>query len=268
MIGFDFLRSVSAILNKSLTSPDASIYSAVFDILDEVIDYESATLFVANPESEVLEVAQSRGPVVVDLVAQVGFEHGHGLSGWTGSLREPVVLPTLGGENSDRKFCSMVSIPLWLNERLIGVLNLGHQRPGFFSVGDRDEYSQLGVQLTMIVEQLRLRSQLRDKNIQLEKLLGELKEAQDKLVEKERLAAIGELVVKVNHEINNPLAAIISFTDLLIMNSENKDEQTRSNLDNIRTAAYRISKLTEALKKIESSSTNDYLEGVKMLNLE
>jgi len=268
MIGLDFLRRVSAILNKSLTSPDASAYSAVFDILDEVIEYESATLFVANPDSEVLEVAQSRGPVIVDLIATVGFEHGHGLSGWTGSRREPLVLASLGGENVERGFCSMVSVPLWIDERLTGVLNLGHIKPDFFSVENSNDYAELGLQLTIVVEQLRLRSQLRDKNLQLEKLLAELKEAQSSLVEKERLAAIGELVVKVNHEINNPLAAIISFTDLLIMNNTIDDDQARSNLDSIKEAAYRIHELTKALKKIESSGTDDYLEGVKMLKLE
>ena len=268
MIGFDFLRQVSAIISKSLTSPDASAYSAVFDILDEVIHYESATLFVANPDSEILEVAQSRGPVIVDLIAQVGFEHGHGLSGWTGARREPLVLPSLGGDNVRRGFCSMVSMPLWLDDRLIGVLNLGHSKPDYFKVESRDEYAEIGMQLTMVIEQLRLRSQLREKNMQLEKLLIELQEAQDSLVEKERLAAIGELVVKVNHEINNPLAAIISFTDLLLMRSDQMDAQARENLDNIREAAYRIHAVTEALKNIETSDTDDYIEGVKMLKLE
>ena len=268
MIGFDFLRQVSAILSKSLTSADASAYSAIFDILDEVIHYESATLFVANPDSEVLEVAQSRGPVVVDLIAQVGFEHGHGLSGWTGARREPLVLPSLGGENVERGFASMVSMPLWIDERLIGVLNLGHSKPDFFNVDNSEDYAEIGIQLTIVVEQLRLRSQLRDKNLQLEKLLIELKEAQDNLVEKERLAAIGELVVKVNHEINNPLAAIISLTDLLLMSDAEIDGQARKNLQNIRKAAYRIHDVTEALKKIETSGTDDYIEGVKMLKLE
>lgn len=268
MIGFDFLRRVSAILSKSLTSPDASAYSAIFDILDEVIPYESATLFVANPDSGVLEVAQSRGPVIVDLIAQVGFEHGHGLSGWIGARHEPLVLPSLGGENVERGFCSMVSMPLWIDERLIGVLNLGHSKPNFFNLDNSGEYAEIGLQLTMIVEQLRLRSQLREKNLQLEKLLIELKEAQDNLVEKERLAAIGELVVKVNHEINNPLAAIISFTDLLLMSGAGINAQARGNLDNIRQAAYRIHEVTEALKKIETSGTDDYMEGVKMLKLE
>lgn len=43
---------------------------------------------------------------------------------------------------------------------------------------------------------------------------------QAKLMHTEKMAALGQLVSGVAHEVNNPLAAIVGFTDLLLENSE------------------------------------------------
>ena len=124
------------------------------------------------------------------------------------------------------------------------------------------------MQRTLIVEQLHLRSMLHEQNLRLEGLVTELREAQDSLVEKERLAAIGELVVKVNHGINNPLAAIISMTDLMLLNDKGESKETKGTVEKIREAAYRIHAVTEALMKIESSAAEEYVEGVRMLKID
>src|SRR6201999_595003 len=42
----------------------------------------------------------------------------------------------------------------------------------------------------------------------------------DKLVHAEKMAAIGQLVSGVAHEVNNPLTAILGFTDLLLENPD------------------------------------------------
>ncbi|SHJ48410.1 response regulator [Paramaledivibacter caminithermalis] len=56
---------------------------------------------------------------------------------------------------------------------------------------------------------------LEDRNSQLVELNKQLKEAQDYMVQKEKLAAIGQLAAGVAHEINNPLGYVSSNTETL-----------------------------------------------------
>ena len=266
IIGLEYLKEIGDILQKSLSSEET--YAAIFDILDGVVEHDSATLFVSNPETGILEEAETRGSHVVDLASGVTFDHGTGLSGWVASQHAPVILSTVSEGDSSRGFRSMVAVPLWSGDKLRGVLNLGHTKAGFYGPENQAEFEQLGIHLSMIVEQLRLRSELQDKNLLLENLLEELRTTQSVLVEKERLAAIGQVVVKLKHEINNPLSIIISFTDLLAMSCAPDNPEMLESLEKMKAAAYRISQITEALEKLETSESEDYLEGVKMLKID
>jgi len=67
-----------------------------------------------------------------------------------------------------------------------------------------------------------------------------------KVVEMERLAALGEMAMFVMHQLRNPLAAIGGFTDQLL-NSTNDEARTRRNLDIIRKE---IKRLEEVLFKL------------------
>ena len=266
MIGLEFLQKIGEILQKSLSSEET--YSAVFDILDGIIEFDSATLFVYQPANDALEVAENRGPQVVDLVSDVAFTRGGGLSGWVASQREPIILATMGSARNSRGFRSLISVPLWSGDKLEGVLNLGHKEPGFYQTVNRTDLERLGMQLSLIIEQLHLRTQLQDKNQLLEKTLQELRTAQDTLVEKERLAAIGQLVVRLNHEINNPLSIIISFIDLLTARCETDLPEITETLVKMRAAACRINEVTRKLEDLQTTEAEEYLEGVKMLKIE
>src|SRR5439155_12005070 len=61
----------------------------------------------------------------------------------------------------------------------------------------------------------------------------------------ERLSAVGQLVAGVAHEINNPLQAVMGFTELLIEAEDRPD--VRADLEQIRADAGRAAKIVHGL---------------------
>ena len=87
------------------------------------------------------------------------------------------------------------------------------------------------------------------------------------IVDKERLSAIVETAVAVNHEVNNPLTAILGNVQLLLLKRNDLDEDLRAKLKTIEASALKIKDVTQRLMRISSPRSVEYTEGTKMLDL-
>jgi HAMP domain-containing protein len=97
----------------------------------------------------------------------------------------------------------------------------------------------------------------------------DLKTAQDELVKSRRLAAIGEVVASVNHEINNPLMIISGNAQFLEMSMTNFPEEMKERIRIILEETERISRVTKKLREIKNPIVEDYTSsGEQMINLE
>ncbi|MDX9857830.1 MAG: ATP-binding protein [candidate division Zixibacteria bacterium] len=105
------------------------------------------------------------------------------------------------------------------------------------------------------------KSEIEQANRDLELAMAQLRETQEQLLMKEKLASLGDLVAAVAHEINNPVGAILSSTDIARRCLVRLEEDDRSNeeraksmgvlSENIRvmtTASERIATLVRSLK--------------------
>ncbi len=80
---------------------------------------------------------------------------------------------------------------------------------------------------------------------QLEKTVEILRATQAQLSHSEKLSAVGEFVAGVAHELNNPLTALIGYSELLQMGSVN--EEQRDSLQRISSSAERCHKIVQSL---------------------
>ena len=92
---------------------------------------------------------------------------------------------------------------------------------------------------------------------------GELREA----IEQARRSAILETAIAVNHEVNNPLTAVLGNTQLLLLQAEGLDEKTKKRLLDIEKSALRIKDVTQKLLKNRPFRTTEYPGGLRMLDL-
>ena len=97
----------------------------------------------------------------------------------------------------------------------------------------------------------------------------DLKNAQEALVRSKRLAAIGEVVASVNHEINNPLMIISGNAQFLQMTMADYPEEMRERVRTILEETERISRVTRKLREIKNPVVEDYTSsGEQMINLD
>jgi PAS domain S-box-containing protein len=71
-----------------------------------------------------------------------------------------------------------------------------------------------------MVQDITKRKQAEEK---LKKLYAELKESQSQLIQSEKMSAVGTLVAGVAHELNNPITAILHFTQYCIKHTSEED---------------------------------------------
>ena len=89
--------------------------------------------------------------------------------------------------------------------------------------------------------------------VSVERDISEDRRLREQLIHSERLSAVGQLVAGVAHEINNPLQAVMGFTELLI--GTGTTPEMRRDLEQIRTDADRAAKIVRHLLLFARRST-------------
>ncbi|MBI1881479.1 MAG: response regulator [Chloroflexi bacterium] len=97
-----------------------------------------------------------------------------------------------------------------------------------------------------ITERKQAEAALRESNRRLEQALTGLKEAQEKTVQQERLAVVGQLAAGIAHDFNNILTGMLGFAQLLQM-SPQMPEAAQADLGHIVTSGQRAAHLIRQL---------------------
>ena len=101
-----------------------------------------------------------------------------------------------------------------------------------------------------------------------DQMVSDLQTTQAQLVRSERLAAIGELTVTLQHELNNPLQGILGALSTMLHDAEGLPDSTREALGMVHEAATRMSDLVAKLRRISEPVSKTYLGNIKMLDMD
>jgi len=245
----------SALINSSLEIE--SVLDNAMRFSEEFINAEASSIYELDEGRNELFIRVARGEKK-DLIKIVRLKIGEGVAGRVVQTGEPMVVQDVRKEKSfsdqyDRmsgfKTRSLLCVPLILRGKSIGAIQVLNKKGGkHFTKADKEILVSLSQQIAVAMENAKLYRRLEER---FELTAQELKAAQEKLIRTERLAAMGNLVNGIAHEIRNPIMTIGGFA-LRIKESAGEDNGLQKYSDIILSETMRLENL---VKKV-----NEFLE--------
>ena len=118
----------------------------------------------------------------------------------------------IGAQGSPAR--ALIGVPLIGKDRLEGVFILSRLAPGAYPPRQVEILKTFADQAVIAIENSRLLKQLEARTKELAQSLDDLRKAQDRLIQSEKLASLGQLTAGIAHEIKNPLNFANNFSAL------------------------------------------------------
>ncbi len=248
----EILGEIGKILSSTLVFEQ--VLDRLLEQIGRLVPYDAAILLLVDPKSGRARTARMRG---YEMLSELTARAVHDLSldvGATPRLRhmaqtgQPVAVPDVRADPAWLPRQAAAHARSWLGapilikgEGAVAFFSLDKFEAGFYRAEHAQKLGGFIGQASLAIQNARLYADL-------EKALRYEQTMRTRLVQTEKLAAMGRLVASVAHELNNPLQAIQNSLYLVQQESE-LSPQSREDLQVALTEADRMAELISRLRE-------------------
>ena len=238
------LNAVAELLAQS--SSLAEVLTSALHKIAELFTVDASAVYVFDEAATSLKLTAyvgyrtdhaSRGRSIAvpsELVMQIQLARATLLSGTAPSLPEAF----REAQRAEGFLISKIAV-LRAKDRIAGFLVIGSREIREFSAAELNLLSAVGNQVAVAMDKSLLLEQTRE-------AYESLRLTQEQLLQSEKMAAVGQLISGVAHELNNPLTAILGYSQLL-QSEDLAADRTASYIDKLHKQALRTHHIVQNL---------------------
>jgi GAF domain-containing protein len=216
------LGEVSQAVNSTLELE--TVLTTIVGRAVELSHTDTGAIYVFDGERKEFRLHATYG-MSEAMIAAISGQHiglGHGNVGTATAERRPVQVPDIRDEPTSpvneiilrEGYRGILVIPLLRADDIVGALVVRRKTPGEFPQSTIDLLQTFADQSVVAIQNARLYENVETRTRELAKSLEDLRTTQDRLVQTQKLASLGQLTAGIAHEIKNPLNFVNNFSEL------------------------------------------------------
>jgi GAF domain-containing protein len=225
----DRQTATADILKVIASSPDdvQPVFEAIAERSNRLIEGLSTAVYSIIDDTQHL-MAFTRSDPEADAALQASFPRPLSVVTWGDRIRNGEIVqvpdfeatvewaeqPALRKMARLRGFRGVLLIPLQRDGATIGVISVTRKEPGAFVDHHVQLLQTFADQAVIAISNVELFQQVQERTRELSRSLDDLRAAQDRLIQTEKLASLGQLTAGIAHEIKNPLNFVNNFSAL------------------------------------------------------
>jgi two-component system, NtrC family, sensor kinase len=214
------LGEVSQAVNSTLELE--TVLTTIVRRAVELSHTDTGAIYVFDEERKEFRLHATYG-MSEAMIAAISDQHiglGRGNVGAATAQRKPVQVADIRDEQTSpvneiilrEGYRSILVIPLLRPDHIVGALVVRRKTPGEFPQSTIDLLETFADQSVVAIQNARLYQNVEARTRELAKSLEDLRTTQDRLVQTQKLASLGQLTAGIAHEIKNPLNFVNNFS--------------------------------------------------------